>query len=82
MSNTVKIAGVDIDFTKAVKKANRGESIIIPSTENGKPLLICWNIPKYSEARKQLQEVARKSNKGGIRFYSIKKGHVCTLVVV
>ena len=82
MNNTVKIAGIDIDFTKAVKKANRGESIIIPSTENGKPILACWNIPKYSEAREQLREIARKSDKGIIKFYSVKKGHICTLAVV
>lgn len=82
MNNTIKIAGIDIDFTKAVGKANKGESIIIPASENGKPILSCWNIPKNSVARKQLQEVARKSDKGGVRFYSIKKGHICTLVVV
>lgn len=82
MNNSVKIAGVDIDFTKAVRKANKGESIIIPSNENGNPILACWNIPKCSEARKQLQEIAKKSGKGAIRFYSIKKGHICTLVVV
>lgn len=82
MNNTVKIAGVDIDFTKAVRKANKGESIIFPANENGKPVLACWNIPKCSEARKQLREVARKSDKGAVRFYSITKGHVCTLMVV
>ncbi len=82
MNSLVKIAGVDIDFTRAVTQANKGESIIIPSNENGKPILACWNIPKCSEARKQLREVARKSGKGCVRFYSIKKGHICTLVVV
>ena len=61
MNNTVKIAGVDVDFTKAVIKANKGESIIIPSNENGNPILSCWNIPRSSEARKQLREIARKS---------------------
>ena len=78
----IYIAGLDIAFTKAVAKANKGESIIIPASENGKPVLACWNIPKYSEAREQLQEIARKSDKGIVRFYSIKKGHICTLVVV
>ena len=82
MNNTVKIAGIDIAFTKAVRKANKGESIIIPASENGKAVLACWNITKYSEAREQLQEIARKSDKGIVRFYSIKKGHICTLVVV
>lgn len=82
MNNLVKTAGVDIDFSKAIKKANQGKSIIIPSTENGKPILSCWNIPKNSVARKQLQEIARKFGKGSVRFYSIKKGHICTLVVV
>ena len=82
MNNTVKIAGIDIAFTKAVRKANKGESIIIPANENGKPILACWNIPKCSEARKQLREVARKSGNGVVRFYSIKKGHICSLVVV
>lgn len=82
MNNTVEIAGIDIDFSKAVRKANRGESIIFPANENGKPVLACWNIPKCSEARKQLREVARKSDKGAVRFYSITKGHVCTLMVV
>lgn len=82
MNNTVKIAGVDVDFTKAVIKANKGESIIIPSNENGNPILSCWNIPRSSEARKQLREIARKSGKGYVRFYSIKKGHVCSLVVI
>ena len=78
----IYIAGLDIAFTKAVAKANKGKSIIIPASENGKPVLACWNIPKYSEAREQLQEIARKSDKGIVRFYSIKKGHICTLVVV
>ena len=82
MNNTVKIAGIDIAFAKAVRRANKGESIIIPANENGKPVLACWNIPKCSEARKQLREVARKSDKGIVRFYSIKKGHICSLVVV
>ena len=82
MNNTVKIAGIDIAFTKAVRKANKGESIIIPANENGKPVLACWNIPKCSEARKQLREVARKSDKGIVKFYNIEKGHICTLVVV
>ena len=82
MNNTVEIAGIDIAFTKAVRKANKGESIIIPANENGKPLLICWNIPKYSEAREQLREIARKSDKGIIKFYSVKKGHICSLVVI
>ena len=82
MNNTVKIAGVDIDFTKAVRKANKGESIIIPASENGKSVLACWNIPRSSKAGRQLQEVVRKSGKGYVRFYSIKKGHICTLVVV
>lgn len=82
MNNTVKIAGIDIAFNKAVRKANKGESVIIPANENGKPILACWNIPKCSEARKQLREVARKSDKGVVRFYSIEKGHICTLVVV
>lgn len=78
----IYIAGADIDFTKAVRKANKGESIIIPANENGNPILSCWNIPKCSEARKQLREIARKSGKGYVRFYSIKKGDICTLVVV
>lgn len=82
MNNKVEIAGVDIDLAKAITKANKGESIIIPSNEKGKPILACWNIPKCSEARRQLQEVARKSGKGYVKFYSIKKGHICTLVVV
>ena len=81
-NDTVQIAGVDIDFAKAVKRANRGESIIIPSVESGKPILACWNIPKYSEAREQLREIARKSDKGIIKFYSVKKGHICSLVVI
>ena len=82
MNNTVEIAGVDIDFAKAVRKANTGESIIIPASENGKPVLACWNIPRSSKAGRQLQEVARKSDKGIIKFYSVKKGHICTLAVV
>ena len=82
MNNTVKIAGVDIDFTKAVRKANKGESIIIPSNGNGKPILDCWNISKNSEAGKQLQKIARKSGNGVVRFYSVKKGHICSLVVI
>ena len=78
----IYIAGLDIAFTKAVAKANKGESIIIPASENGKPVLACWNIPKYSEAREQLREIARKSDKGIIKFYSVKKGHICSLVVI
>ena len=78
----IYIAGLDIDFTKAVTKANRGESIIIPSNGNGKPILDCWNISKNSEAGKQLQKIARKSDNGVVRFYSIKKGHICSLVVI
>ena len=78
----IYIAGLDIDFSKAVTKANRGESIIIPSNGNGKPILDCWNISKNSEAGKQLQKIARKSGNGVVRFYSIKKGHICSLVVV
>ena len=78
----IYIAGLDIDFTKAVTRANRGESIIIPSNGNGKPILDCWNISKNSEAGKQLQKIARKSGNGVVRFYSIKKGHICSLVVV
>ena len=78
----IYIAGLDIAFTKAVAKANKGESIIIPASENGKPVLACWNIPRSSKAGRQLQEVARKSDKGIIKFYSVKKGHICTLAVV
>lgn len=81
MTNTVKIAGVDIDFTRAVAKANKGESIIIPASENGKPVLACWNIPRSSKAGRQLQEVGRKSDKGYVKFYSIKKGHICLVMV-
>ena len=82
MMKRIYIAGLDIDFTKAVTKANRGESIIIPSNGNGKPILDCWNISKNSEAGKQLQKIARKSGNGVVRFYSIKKGHICSLVVI
>ncbi len=80
MNNTIKTAGVDIDFSKAIKKANQGKSIVIPSTENGKPVLSCWNIPKNSVARKQLQEIARKFGKRSVRFYSIKKGHILVVI--
>lgn len=82
MEDSVKIAGVDIDFIKAVKKANTGESIIIPSTENGQPILACWNIPEYSIARKQLIQIAKDKNKKCVKFYSVDKGHICTLVVI
>ena len=80
MNNTIKTAGVDIDFSKAIKKANQGKSIVIPSTENGTPILSCWNIPKNSVARKQLQEIARKFGKRSVRFYSIKKGHILVVI--
>lgn len=82
MEDSVKIAGVDIDFVKAVKKANEGESIIIPSTENGHPVLACWNIPLCSIARKQLLQIAKNKNKKCVKFYSVDKGHICTLVVI
>jgi len=82
MEDSVKIAGVDIDFVKAVKKANEGESIIIPSTENGHPVLACWNIPLCSIARKQLLQIAKDKNKKCVKFYSVDKGHICTLVVI
>lgn len=82
MNSLVKIAGVDIDFVKAVKKANAGESIIIPSTENGQPILACWNIPEYSIARKQLLQIAKEKDKKCVEFYSVDKGHICTLVVI
>lgn len=82
MEDSVKIAGVDIDFVKAVKKANEGESIIIPSTENGQPVLVCWNIPLCSIARKQLLQIAKDKNKKCVKFYSVDKGCVCTLVVI
>jgi len=82
MEDSVKIAGVDIDFVKAVKKANEGESIIIPSTENGQPVLACWNIPLCSIARKQLLQIAKNKNKKCVKFYSVDKGHICTLVVI
>lgn len=80
MKDSVKIAGLDINFVKAVKKANEGESIIIPSTENGKPILACWNIPMYSIARKQLLQIAK--DKKCVKFYNVNKGHICTLVVI
>ena len=82
MEDSVKIAVVDIDFVKAVKKANEGESIIIPSTENGHPVLACWNIPLCSIARKQLLQIAKNKNKKCVKFYSVDKGHICTLVVI
>jgi hypothetical protein len=82
MEDSVKIAGVDIDFVKAVKEANEGESIIIPSTENGQPVLVCWNIPLCSIARKQLLQIAKDKNKKCVKFYSVDKGHICTLVVI
>lgn len=82
MEDSVKIAGVDIDFVKAVKKANEGESIIIPSTENGHPVLACWNIPLCSIVRKQLLQIAKDKNKKCVKFYSVDKGHICTLVVI
>ena len=82
MEDSVKIAGVDIDFLKAVRKANEGESIIIPSTENGQPVLACWNIPLCSIARKQLLQIAKDKNKKCVKFYSVDKGHICTLVVI
>ena len=82
MDNLVEIAGLDIDLSKAVRKANQGKSIIITSNEGGKPILSCWNIPKHSIARKQLQEIARKSGRESVKFYSTQKGHFCTMVVI
>lgn len=82
MRDLVKIAGVDIDFIKAVKKANAGESIIIPSTENGQPILVCWNIPENSIARKQLLQIAKEKDKKCVKFYSVDKGDICALVVI
>ena len=78
----IYIAGVDIDFTEAVVKANKGKSVIFPSSENGKPVLECWNFPKKSVARQQLTEIAKEFSKNSVRFYSNKQGHICTLVVV